>query len=221
MSTKPISPANPNSSPAPPKPPVSVWRKAWRVIYWLSILAGVWTLVLILRRAPAPQVTVSPQAELSAVKKLRTLGVPPERSLTPGEPPRIALTEEELNSYFAAQLAHQGGAPGSDSTAGQARSSVRDVKVTLQGDRARVFAVFNLAGKDLTLELEGRLHVVDGYLRFEPTGGNLGDLSLPQSALAAAVSRLFDNPANRENFRVPPEIRDIRVENGELVIERQ
>jgi len=49
-----------NPTPAPPKPPASVWRKAWRVFYWLSILAGAWTLVLMLRRAPAPQVSVSP-----------------------------------------------------------------------------------------------------------------------------------------------------------------
>jgi len=208
-------------APPPPKPPTSVWRKAWRVFYWLSIVAGAWTLVLMLRRMPAPQVSVSPQAERSAEKKLEAFAAPPEPSLTPSEPQRIALTEAELNSYLAAHLALQGGAPGADPTAGQANSSVRDVKVTLQGDRARLFAVFNLVGKDLTLELEGRLHVVDGYLRFEPTGGNLGDLSLPQSALDAAVSRLFDNPVNRESFRVPPGIRDIRVENSELVIERQ
>ena len=208
-------------TPASPKPPTSVWRKAWRVIYWLSILAGAWTLVLMLRRAPEPLVSVSPQAARSAENKLAALAAPPEPSLTPSEPRRVALTEEELNSYLAAHLALQGGAPGAEPTAGQAKSSVRDVKVTLQGDRARIFAVFNLAGKDLTLELEGRLHVVQGYLRFEPTGGNLGDLSLPQSALDAAVSRLVDNPQNRESFRVPPGIRDIRVENGELVIERQ
>lgn len=207
----------PAAHPAPvsPKPPVSIWRKAWRVFYWLSILAGLWTLVLMLRRAPVPQVSVSPQAARSAESKLAALAAPPPPSLTPGEPQRIALTEEELNSYLAARLALQGG------SAGQAGSSVRDLKVALEGDRARVFAVFDLVGKDLTLVLEGRLHVVDGYLRFEPTGGQLGDLSLPQSALDATVATLLNNPMNRDAFRVPPSIRDIRVENGELVIVRQ
>jgi len=209
-----------NPVPTPPKPPTSIWRKAWRVIYWLSILAGAWTLVLMLRRAPTPQVSVSPQAARSAEKKLAVLAAPPEPSLTPGEPQRIALTEQELNSYLAAHLALQGGMPGAEPTAGQVKSSVRDVKVTLAGDRARVFAVFDLAGKDLTLELEGRLHVVDGYLRFEPTGGSLGDFSLSQ-AVAAVIPRLVENPITGASFRVPPGIRDIRVENGELVIERQ
>jgi hypothetical protein len=33
------------------------------------------------------------------------------------------------------------------------------------------------------------------------------------------VTRLFDAPENREKMRVPLEIRDIRIENGELVVE--
>ena len=173
-----------------------------------------------LRRAPAPQVTVSPQAAQSAQRKLESLVVPPSLSRAPNESRRIELSEEELNSYLAAHLA-LGGAEGEEPTVEQLRSSVHDVKVTLQGDQVGVFAVYSLAGKDLTLQMEGRLHVVNGYLRFEPTGGNLGDLALPQSALSAAVSRLFENPENREKFRVPPEIRDVRVENGALVIERQ
>ena len=28
----------------------------------------------------------------------------------------------------------------------------------------------------------------------------------------------FDSPENREQFRIPPHIRDIRVENGTLVV---
>src|SRR5271155_4439542 len=127
--------AAPNSRPSP-------WRVAWRVFYWLSIVAGAWTLVLMLRRAPVPQVSVSPQAARSAERKLEGFAPAPAPSLTPGAPPRVELTEEELNSYLAAHLALQGGAPGAEPTVEQARSSVRDVKVTLQGDRARVFAVF-------------------------------------------------------------------------------
>src|SRR5208282_5243078 len=86
-------------TPAPPKPPASVWRKAWRVFYWLSILAGAWTLVLMLRRAPAPQVSLSPQAARSAESKLAALAAPLQPSLTPGQPQHIALDEEELNSF--------------------------------------------------------------------------------------------------------------------------
>jgi hypothetical protein len=33
-----------------------------------------------------------------------------------------------------------------------------------------------------------------------------------------AVRRLFDSPENKEKFRLPPHIRDLRVENGEIVV---
>jgi hypothetical protein len=212
---------NAGQIPVAVKPRASLGRIIWRVIYWGSIVVGAWGIVLMLRRAPAPQVTVSPEAARSAEQKLATLAAPSAPSLTPSEPQRIALSEEELNSFLAARLRFAEGGAGTEPSLEQVKASVRDVKVTFVGDRARAFVLFNLAGKDLTLQLEGRLHVVDGYLRFEPTGGSLGDLSVPGSVLDAAISRLFTSPENRENFRLPPDIRDIRIENGELVIERQ
>jgi hypothetical protein len=207
--------------PAAPKPRPSVWRQIWRVIYWASIVGGAWGIVLMLRRAPAPQVTVSPEAARSAETKLAALAAPSAPSLTPNEPQKIALTEEELNSFLNTRLALAGGGAGTEPSLAQVKGSVRDVKVTLVGDRVRAFVLFNLAGKDLTLQLEGRLHVVDGYLRFEPTEGSLGDLSVPGSALDAALARVFSDPQTRESLRMPRDVRDIRVENGELVIERQ
>jgi len=208
---------NPGQIPGASKPPAGLARRIWRVIYWGTILAGAWGIILMLRRAPAPQVTTSSEAALSAGQKLSALAAPPALHLSPGEPQRIELTEEEVNSFLAERLLEAGTQP----PLGQGIGSVRDVKVTFFGDRARIYALFNLAGKDLSLAMEGRLRVAGGYLRFEPTGGSLGDLALPPSALDAFMSRLFDSPEAREAFRMPPSIRDVRVENGELVIERQ
>src|SRR5271163_1417912 len=112
-----------SSPPLPaPKSGASPWRTAWRIFYWFCIVAGAWTLVLMLRRAPAPQISVSPQAARSAEKKLEGFAMAPSPSLTPAEPRRIALTEEELNSYLAAHLPLQGGAPGADPSVEQVRS---------------------------------------------------------------------------------------------------
>jgi hypothetical protein len=97
------------------------------------------------------------------------------------------------------------------------RSSVRDVKVELVEDRVRAYVVFDFHGKDLTLQLEGRLASANGYLRFEPVSGQLGSLPIPQSALETAVQRMMDSPENREKLKLPPEITDLRIENGELL----
>jgi len=170
-----------------------------------------------LRRAPEPQVATNQEAAQRAAQKLQGIVSPESLSLSPGDHQRITLTEEEVNSLLQQRMPDAA----SDQIPGQWMGSVRELKVTFSGDRARIFSLFSLAGKDITLQMEGRLHISGGYLRFEATGGDLGELSLPSSALDMFISRLLDNPGVREGFRMPAGIRDVRVENGELVIERQ
>ncbi len=90
--------------------------------------------------------------------------------------------------------------------------------IVLLDDRLRAYVVFNLYGKDLSLTLEGRLRAENGYLRLAPTSVKLGSLPLPQATIDRAVERLFESPENLEQFRLPPEIADLRVENSELVV---
>ena len=97
------------------------------------------------------------------------------------------------------------------------RSNVRDFKVQLMDDRVKAYVVFDVHGKDMTLQLEGRLGAQNGYLRFEPVSGQFGSLPIPQSALESAVQRLMDSPENREKLKLPSEISDLRIQNGEVV----
>jgi len=97
------------------------------------------------------------------------------------------------------------------------RSSVRDVKIQMEGDRVKAYVVFDVHGKDMTLELVGRLAASNGYLKFEPISGHIGSLPIPQSSLEAAVSRLMESPENREKLKLPPDIAEMHIENGELV----
>lgn len=135
--------------------------------------------------------------------------------------PQQAQTQTRQAVAVPATPAQQNPAavPEADATIEEVQSSVRDVKIALADDRVQAYVLFDFHGKDLSLILEGHLHVANGYLRFEPTSGKLGSLPLPQSTLESAVARLFDTPENREKMRVPLEIRDIRIENGELVVE--
>jgi len=212
---------NAGQSPGASKPPASLARKIWRVIYWGSLLAGAWGIIQMLRVAPAPQITVSPGAERSAEQKLAALAVPLPPSSAAPQPPRVALTQDEFDSYLDTHLALGPGAGGAGSPSGQPNTSVRDLRVTFEGDRASIYVLFHLAVKDVSFQLAGRLHVVDGYLRFEITDGSLGYLSLPGWALNQGLSPLITNLQVRSGLRLPPGIRDIRVENGELVFERQ
>jgi len=132
-----------------------------------------------------------------------------------------------LNSYLASHLdiAPQAATPAPDGGPGvpsaadveQMRSSVRDVKVQMEGDQVHAYLVFDLHGKEMSLDLVGRLGAADGYLKFEPVSGHIGSLPIPQSALESAVKQLMASPVNREKLRLPSDVSDLRIENGELV----
>jgi hypothetical protein len=99
----------------------------------------------------------------------------------------------------------------------QVRSSVRDVKVELIEDRVRAYVVFDFHGKDMTLQLEGKLGAEDGYLHFKPVAGQIGSLPIPQSTLETAVRRLMESPENREKLKLPADMSGLKIENGEVV----
>jgi hypothetical protein len=217
---------------APAEKPVSVWVWAFRFLRWSTYLAALITLILLLHKTPPPAVQSSPQAEARAEQKLQEV----QDSVSQGQKATLRLDESELNSYLASHLDLATNAPSSSSSAPaasttteggpdaptaadieQARSSVRDVKVQMEGDQVHAYVVFDVHGKDMTLDLVGKLGSQDGYLKFVPVSGQIGSLPIPQSTLESAVQRLMDSPENREKLKLPPDIADMHIENGELV----
>jgi hypothetical protein len=129
----------------------------------------------------------------------------------------------------SAAAAPGGGASGTDPSAvlasneqptiDQVQSSVKDVKVDMDGDVVKAFVVFDFHGKDMTLELDGHLSGENGYMKFDPIGGKLGSLPLPQSVLNEAVDKLMNSPENREKLKLPEDINSIQIVNGQAVIQ--
>jgi hypothetical protein len=230
----------PTSPMAAPKP-VSAWVWAFRCLRWSTYLAALITLILLLHKTPPPRVEVSPQAAARAEQKVEQV----QQSVAQGQQATLRLDEPELNSYLASHLALSPGAnaaaaappPPTDTSSAasnenstanssdtlsnadieQAKSSVKDVKVQMEGDQVRAYVVFDVHGKDMTLQLVGRLGSADGFLKFEPISGQLGSLPIPQSTLESAVERLMDSPENREKLRLPSDITEMHIENGQLV----
>jgi hypothetical protein len=107
---------------------------------------------------------------------------------------------------------------GSDQSIEQVQSSVKDVKIDMDGDLVKAYVIFDYHGQDLSLELDGHLGAQDGYLKFVPVAGKLGSLPLPQSTLEAAVNKMMESPENREKLRLPADIGDVKVEDGQAVV---
>ena len=80
-------------------------------------------------------------------------------------------------------------AGGDQPTLDQVQSSVKDVKVDMDGDIVKAYVIFDFHGKDLSLELDGHLTADNGYVKFVPVSGKLGSLPLPQSTLDEAVEK--------------------------------
>jgi hypothetical protein len=217
-----------NPAPAPEKP-VSAWVWAFRCIRWSTYLAALITLILLLHKSPPPPVQSSPQAAERAEEKLQLV----EESASQGQKATLRLDESELNSFLASRLNPANNTPTPPASAStdaqttpdapttadieQVRSSVKDVKVQMEGDQVHAYVVFDVHGKDMTLDLVGKLGSQDGYLKFVPVSGQIGALPIPQATLESAVQRLMDSPENRDKLKLPPDIADMHIENGQLV----
>lgn len=213
----------------------SPWRLVFRIFRWTTYAAAIITLLMVFHAAPPPVIATSPQAAARVEQKVEAV----QQAVTNGQSATLRLDQTELNSYLATHLDISPAAPAnsapsparadgpasglptpSGSTAEQVeqvRSSVRDVKVELVGDRVRAYVVFDFHGKDMTLQLEGRLTAANGYLRFEPVSGQIGSLPIPQSTLETAMQKMMDSPENREKLKLPAEISGLKIENGELL----
>lgn len=224
--------------------PLSPWVWAFRCLRWSTYLAALITLMLLLHKASPPPVEVSPQAAARAEQKVEQVqhsalqGEKATLRLDESELNSYLASHLNLaqNSNAALALPNSDPAPAADTSPAnspntapsgsdalspanieQARSSVKDVKVQMEGDQVHAYVVFDVHGKDMTLQLVGKLGSVDGFLKFEPVSGQLGSLPIPQSTLESAVQRLMDSPENREKLRLPSDISEMHIENGQLV----
>jgi hypothetical protein len=224
----------PHPAPAPEKP-VSTWIWAFRCLRWSTYLATLVTLILLLHKTTPPPVQSSPQAAARAEEKFQQA----EESASQGQKATLRLDESELNSYLASRLGaanHENAAtpsapsPKADDTHGaegpdaptaadveQMRSSVKDVKVQMEGDQVHAYVVFDVHGKDMSLDLVGKLGSEDGYLKFVPVSGQIGSLPIPQSTLESAVQHLMESPENRDKLKLPSDVSEMHIENGQLV----
>jgi hypothetical protein len=208
----------------------SLWKQIFRIVRWTTYAFALITLILLFHKSAPPPVETSPQAAARAEEKFEAV----ESAVANGQAATLRLDETELNSYLSTHLSSAGngtpnarppetpqnspnGASPSPQEVEQMRSNVSDFKVQLIDDRVKAYVVFNVHGKDMTLQLEGKLGTQNGYLRFEPLSGQIGSFPIPQSALESAVQRMMDSPENREKLKLPAEISDLRIQNGEIV----
>lgn len=93
---------------------------------------------------------------------------------------------------------------------------VKDYQVSMDGDIVRGQFLTQIAGKDVYITLGGHLGAKDGYATFDATEAKVGDLSVPVSLVNEALQRKLAE--QRDQLKLPDSVRDIKIENGELVL---
>jgi hypothetical protein len=219
--------------------------KLYKILSWSSLAALIMTIVLVMHKSPAPNIPFDAGAAARAEQKFAAA----DSAKAAGQPGQVALDRSELNSYLAQNLQTQtpapagapaGVAPGgaADGSGGNAandpsaalaagdprsledvQSSVKDVKVDMVGDLVKAYVIFDFHGKDISLELDGHLSSENGFVKFEPVSGKIGSLPLPQSTLNAAVEKMMASPENRDKLRLPADISEIKIVDGQAVIQ--
>ncbi|MGA3089052.1 MAG: hypothetical protein ABSD75_10595 [Terriglobales bacterium] len=205
--------------------------KLQRIISFATLAISILTLVLVLKR-PAPVApALAPAAAVAHAQSFQEKVNQLAQPRPPGEAEsEVRINSEELSSALAqaagmlpaASSANPStNAPSGSTAAGPtmefpgAVPNIKDYQVAMDGDVVRGQFLTQIAGKDVYLTLAGHLGAKDGYATFDATEVKVGDLSVPASLVNDVLQKKLAE--QRDQLKLPNNVKDIRVENGELV----
>lgn len=201
-----------------------------RIVSWTTLAISVFTLYLVVRKptpisAPPASPAIAAANAKSFEDKLSQIEQPRSSADAPSE---VRINSGELSAAFAqatgagpATNSGGGGSPGASGTAGSTElpgpvPDIKDYQVSMDGDIVRGQFLTQIAGKDVYVTLGGHLGAKDGYATFEATEAKIGDLSVPASLVNEALQKKLGE--QRDQLKLPENVKDLRVENGELVL---
>jgi hypothetical protein len=207
-----------------------------RIISVATLVVSLAALFLVLKKPQPVSQPQSPAAAAANVESLEKKLEQLEQPKDPGQAPaQVRFNSDEITAALAQAAASipasvpasaaaapqtNSAAPGSlpsspDAVIGEGEPQVKDYKVNFDGDVARGQFVTQIGGKDVYVTLAGHLGSKDGYATFDPTEFKVGDLNVPLSLVSGALQKKLTE--QRDRLKLPDDVGDIRVENGQLV----
>jgi hypothetical protein len=203
-----------------------------RIISIATLVSSALALFLVLKK---PQPVAQPQAPAVAAAnaqsfqtKVQQFDLPKQPGQSPSE---VRLNSDEVSAALmqaastipvsSMQAATGTGLPSTvptspDAPIASGEPEVKDYQVNFDGDVARGQFVTKIAGKDVYVTLAGHLGSKDGYATFDPTEFKVGDLSVPVSLVNDALQKKLGE--QRDRLKLPDNVGDMKVENGQLVM---
>jgi hypothetical protein len=206
----------------------------WQRIFSLATLViSIFTLYLVLKKpAPVAGPAASPAVAAANAQSFQEKVSQVEQPGSSAEPAsEVRINSAELSAALAQAsgmmataatspangIGSSGAAvPGASGEFPGAVPNVKDYQVSMDGDIVRGQFLTQIAGKDVYITLGGHLGAKDGYATFDATEAKVGDLSVPVSLVNEALQKKLAE--QRDQLKLPDNVRDIKVENGELVL---
>jgi uncharacterized protein YpmS len=183
-------------------------RFSW-IIYASLLVLVLIAVVMALRRPNATLVRASAQETNSFDEKIQSLALAHQQGATR----TVHITEAELTSKLQQGLDEIPPVEGA--------VVLKAASVHLEGGEFVGVFTLDASGIELFLTMAGALGVQDGRLLIQPNSASLGQLPLPAPVFERILQRQFDSPDTRERLRLPDFIKDVRVENGELLVQAE
>lgn len=183
------------------------------------------------RRAPTQVAPVPEPVEAGNGGNYATAPVPVaqqgvEAAPASGSAPKaeVHVNSDEISAVLAQALgaAGSGAASGElspDSNLGSGAPTIKDQQVSFEGDVVHGQFLTEIAGKDVWVTVSGHLGSKDGYATFDPTEFKVGDLNVPVSLVNPALQKKMAE--QRDRMKLPDFVGDVKVQNGELVMEQK
>ncbi|MFZ0307256.1 MAG: hypothetical protein WAL89_03700 [Candidatus Sulfotelmatobacter sp.] len=215
-----------------------------RIISIATLVVALLALVLVLKK-PAP--VAQPQTPAAIAANAQSFGQKMEQFQQATQPPASASSgnyqeapsqnqetvasspqpkaEVHLNSdevgAALAQVLGGGGTAGlsADSNLGSGEPNIKNQQVSFEGDTVHGQFLTEIAGKDVWVTVSGHLSSKDGYATFEPTEFKVGDLNVPVSLVNPALQKKLAE--QRDRMKLPDNVGDMKVENGQLVMQQK
>jgi hypothetical protein len=132
----------------------------------------------------------------------------------------VHINSDEIGAALAQAVGAAGGGQLSpDSNIGSGAPTIKDQQVSFDGDVVHGQFLTEVAGKDVWLTVSGHLASKDGYATFEPTEFKIGDLNVPVSLVNPALQKKLSE--QRDRLKLPDYVGDVKVQNGELVVQQK
>lgn len=215
-----------------------------RIISIATLIASLIAIILVLKK-PAPVAHLQTPAAISANaqsfgQKMGQLELAAQQALpaagtnyqtSPPQYQSVASTldpkaEVHINSdEVSAALTHAVGAAGGisepslSSDIGNGAPNIKNQQVSFEDDIVHGQFLTEVAGKDVWVTVSGHLASKDGYATFEPTEFKVGDLNVPVSLVNSALQKKLAE--QRDRLKLPDYVDQMKVQNGELVMQQK